>query len=146
MLSRPRVATLVTAVFLALAVAACGVDRRNPLRPSASSSADPIHARPAIGAGTVTNGALAGGSETGGGFYPLAIGNAWTYDSRFEITLMDSAGNALSGESESDVIDRNEHAGVAQLAHRLEQIRRIADDLLFTDLHAVRVGRDRVGK
>ncbi len=48
--------------------------------------------------------------------------------------------------SESDVIDRDQHTGIAQLAHRLEQIRRIADDLLLADLHAVPVRRDRLRK
>jgi hypothetical protein len=35
-------------------------------------------------------------SSTAGAFYPLVVGNHWTYDARFLTTVIDSAGNATA--------------------------------------------------
>ncbi|HTM57805.1 MAG TPA: hypothetical protein VL123_05260 [Candidatus Udaeobacter sp.] len=106
-LLRPVVCAVIASMILApILLSGCGVDRRDPLRPIASSRSDASLSRPFAEEGAGTPTPLAASAEAGG-FYPLSIGNAWTYDTRFEMTLIDSAGNAFRGPAESHVIDRS---------------------------------------
>ena len=48
--------------------------------------------------------------------------------------------------AEADVVDGHQQSRRAQRAHRLDEVRRVADDLLLADLQAKRAGRQRRGK
>ena len=98
----PRVASFAVVVVTLFSLAGCGADRHDPLRPSASTSTGASGARPYLEEGAAAAVATANQS----GFYPLTVGNAWRYATHFEVTLIDSAGNASRGPSESHVIDR----------------------------------------
>src|SRR5436190_23469593 len=87
-----RASTRAIASLALLVLIGCGIDRHDPLRPTDAS----LRARPFVEEGAASALATANSS----GFYPLVIGNAWTYATRFEITLIDSAGNASLGDAE----------------------------------------------
>lgn len=105
----PRDAALPLVLLATLAIGGCGVDRNNPLRPTVSSPGNPGVARSAVESRAITLGrnVPSGTAEGGAAFYPLAIGNSWSYATSFQFTVLDSAGNVLEAFDDAGTSDRS---------------------------------------
>ncbi|MBI1799258.1 MAG: hypothetical protein HYR73_06190 [Candidatus Eisenbacteria bacterium] len=108
---RPRASVRTIAVptlgLLALLLAGCGADHHDPMSPMMTRGGTAV-APPRVS----EDGALLPGFPNEArvaqrrGFYPLAIGNQWSYAARFTVTLFDSAGNGALDFDEATRIDR----------------------------------------
>jgi len=109
----PRGAAVSFALLTTVAIGGCGVDRQNPLRPV------PGAPRSALESGAITLGRNEpfGPGEPGAGFYPLAIGNSWSYATSFQVTVLDSAGNVFESFGVTGTSDRS-LTGVATIFAR----------------------------
>ena len=106
LLARPL--TLILTVALAFPLAGCGIDHHHPMNPMQAMGG----ATAVAPAGASKDFALPPGLKDGArggqrrGFYPLVIGNRWSYAARFTITIYDSAGNASIDYDLATSIDR----------------------------------------